>query len=358
MKRYHFLSWLALLLCVQCVAPQPFDAELAGRNDPPADELWVLNNLEESASWIDPDQAVAGGGTAKAFLTDSVPNRLLFRYGRGWVVSSYGNSVMIFDPVTLNRLGAVKLPSGSNPWDCLPLNSSSALVTCFLSDSVAVVDFSDGTVRQQLVLDPYPALSGYRARPEGIAGTNGSAWVACTGWNFSSGSFDRGAVARLTGSGGSWQVAQYWSTATNPQALLYLQDRDELHVICTGENRADDGIVQVFRASTGTLLTNLPVGGSPHQGVRSGDAVLLAGNSSVLRYTVSSRQITHGSAAPWYSSGDAQSYLSGIALLGSRSQLAVTDFTRDRVLLFELSSGVLTGEAGTGDGPLSPAYLD
>lgn len=348
----------AVLLAAGCVAPQQFEAELSGRSDPPADELWVLNNLEESASFIRPD--LIGGGTAfaKGFLTGSVPNRLLFKYGRGWLVASYGNSVKLFDPVTLQELGTVKLESGSNPWDCLPLNSSSALVTCFLTDSVALADFSDGTVKQRLELAPFATNAGYRARPEGIAGTNNAAWVACTGWNFSSGSFNSGAVAQLTNNGSGWQVIQYWSTMTNPQALLYLPDRDELHLICTGENRADDGVVQIFQASTGTLLTNLPVGGSPHQGVRSGDAVLLAGNSSVLRYTVAARQITHGSAAPWYSSSDEQSYLSGITLLGSRNQLAVTDFTRDRVLLFDLDSGSLLDTALTGDGPLSPAYFE
>lgn len=351
----------SLLLAVSCIAPDTGDAPVPVRDSYPVDEVWICNTLGESVSVCNADRlttATAPWIANDCFLTGSAPNRISFFAGQGWIVDSYGNSLTRFSPDTARVTGAIGLGTGHNPWEavCFTAGNGSdyALVTAFLSDRLLVVDLAAATLVREIRLLP-PGGTGYRARPEGIAVMGRRAYITCTGWDFSAGTFREGflAVLDLTGDDpAAWTNLSYHQTATNPQAVLPVPTRAEVHILATGRNGEDGGLVQVFATNTMALVTNIPCGGSPHRFAGAADGrTWLAGGNALLRYNRLTLALDHSSGAPLYQ-GAVDAWLSAVAFATNTGRLYLLDFSRDRLLELDPDTGTVLAETATGDGPV------
>ena len=354
-------GWLVTALCLicSCVAPETPGEQGALRDGFPSDELWVVNGLAETVSLVNVGRLAAGTEPAVVsplFVAGRVPNRIVLAGGRGLIVNSYGNSLTVFSLREPGRRMEIPLVAGANPWDVAVVNQGGverALVTCFLRNSLCVVrlDGYGGWLEREIAL-----TNG--SRPEGIASDGTRAWIAMSGWNFSSGEYDPGriSVVALTNADvGQWAECGVRDVDTNPQVVLHDALAGRLHVLSTGRHGRNEGAVNVLNATTLASFGRIAVGGSPQALVidDAGDMAQVAGGLLLSSYRLSTLvPVTNGLAACLPADSD----LGSLALDPARRLLCAGDFARDRVLGFDLATETRRGTLAVGDGPVALAY--
>jgi DNA-binding beta-propeller fold protein YncE len=361
MSSKTFFLCTCWLFAVSCIAPDTGDAPAPVRDSFPVDEIWICNTLGESVSVCNADRFAAGTAPWMAdncLLTGSAPNRIGFFAGQGWIIDSYGNSLTRFSPDTARVTGTINLGTGHNPWEAAFFTAGDgthyALVTAFLSDRLLVVDLAAAAPVAVINITP-PAATDYRPRPEGVAVMGNRAYITCTGWDFSAGTFREGFLAVLDLAGNdpaAWTNLSYHQTATNPQAVLPVPTRAEVHILATGRNGENEGLIQVFATNTMALVTNIPCGGSPHRFAPAADGrTWLAGGDSLLRYDRFTLVLDHDNSAPLYR-GTGETWLAAATFATNSGRLYLLDFTQDRLLELDPDTGAVLRETATGDGPV------
>jgi len=355
-----------ILLLVSCIAPDTDAGTEPIRDSYPIDEIWVVNNLAESLSICNGSRWNSSRSpwiAQNSLLTGSAPNRLYFYNGYGYTVNSYGNSLTIFNPDIVEEIATLSLGNGHNPWAaafCSRGGQDYALITCFLSDLLLIVNLKTKAVIKKLSITPPGVAAGYRPRPEGIIILRDRAYFTCTGWDFETSSFREGYLGILdicSTDPSNWSLLSYIQTATNPQSLLAVPARGgEVHILSTGINSSDDGLIQIYHTASGRMTTNLPCGGSPHRFATAANGItFLAGGNALLAYNRFTLLLTHSSSNPFYS-GKGDAYLAAAAVDTNNSRLYLADFGNDRILQLDPTSGALLKESPSGDGPLDLVY--
>lgn len=356
-----------LLTAAACVAPQVPEGEQVPRDGFPTRDVFVINSLAESVTLINSDRVASNHqpwSGQNILFTDRVPNRLVFHHNLGLIINSYGNSLTCFDCVSLQVRSTIPLENGANPWDATLVTRSGrayALVSNFLTDTVSVVRLQDngsgGEIVRTLVLDPFPGQPEHRPRPEGIAVLGDRVFVACSAWNFARNDYDQGCVAVLDTAAAdpaAWSVSGYLALPTNPQAVYVPAGDGRAHIICTGRINSDDGRVAVLTTDGTSVLTNLPVGGSPCSAAmdQARGRVLLASSGMVLSYSSPELQVVHNARSPLYNAAEPDRYFGGICLDPDNDLLYLSDFAADQVLVLRPGDGTLLMSLPVGDGPL------
>ena len=358
--------WVLLpLLLFSCIAPDTQTGANPIRESYPVDEIWIVNNLAESISICNGDRLISGTSpwiAQNTLLTGSVPNRLYFYNGLGYTVNSYGNSLTVFSPDTVKTISTIQLGNGHNPWAaafCTRSGQDYALVTCFLSDKILIVNLNTANVIQEISITVPAASADYRPRPEGITILGNSAYFTCTGWNFTENNFREGYLGILDispASPSNWTDLSFIATATNPQAVLPVEDNSEIHILCSGINGENDGTIQVYDTASGTITTNIPCGGSPHRFAEStGGTTYLAGGNRLMEYNRLTLQLTKSYTNPLYTGSDS-AYLPAAAVDTNNNRLYLADFGEDRILQLDPATGALIKESPSGDGPLDLVF--
>ena len=353
---------LLLLLAIAsgCIRPPDIFTDASHRDPLPAVELFVLHGMAESLGSVNIDRWHAGiaphwGETL--LLTGSVPNRIIFDEELGFIVNSLGNSITVFCRFTLAVLDIVSLGSGHNPWDIAVIVRGTTrylVVSAFLSDSIAVLSRQEGsadvTLHRWLDFSLDSGVEDYRPRPQGLAVSGEYLYAACSGWNFQKNAYDPGFVAVFaiaSDDPADWAQSTYISTALNPQSFLAVDDA--VHVLCTGIHTDDDGAVYVLEGLD--VAAQIPIGGSPYQGIHTGTAVLLAGVGMITGYDPGTYEIIYPGAAPFFSA-DSSSYLPAIAY--ADGYVYAADFSANVVYWLD-GSGALLATRPTGHGPVDLA---
>ena len=365
MKLKLLLVILVTFIIDSCIAP-----DISTGTDPirdsgsPYDEIWIINNLAETVSLCNGYKLSMGDApwiAQNCLLTGSVPNRLYFYNGLGYIVNSYGNSLTVLNPNTAKTISSIHLGTGHNPWAAAFINKSGieyAIISCFISDKLLVLNLDTKTIITEIPISP-PSGADYRARPEGIAIMGNKAYFTCTGWDFNANTFREGFLGILDispNNATNWSTITYITTATNPQSILPVPSRDEIHILATGINSSNDGVIQVYNITSNMIVTNIRCGGSPHRFALAADGTTyLAGSSRLLSYNRYTLSLINTWTNPLYS-GNNDTYIPAAAVDTNNNHLYIADFGRDRILQLDPVTGSIIKESPSGDGPLDLVY--
>jgi len=367
MKAIYFILFLVFVVLTSCVAPPSIANKEPLRDNFPVNELLIINNLADSLSLLNLDRLDNAENpfiVNNLLLTGNVPNSLKIQNSLAYIVNSYGNSINIIDLSSVTKIKSIKLQTGDNPWDIGLVEIAGKVygfVSTFLANELVIIDFGftgkDENIIARLPLQP---TNNYQAHPEGVTVINDKVYISCSGWNFENNSFNPGFVAVLSISNSNptnWNIIAYIETATNPQAIIPFPNDNRGHIICSGINNQDDGIVQIFNTTSDTILENITIGGSPgcYTINTNNGNIWLGGTEQILQYN-SNGTIINGSFDPFYQGENSQSFFSGICYDYAYSNLFATDFGRDLIIQLNPANGTLLNEIAVGDGPHTIIY--
>ncbi len=323
-------------------------------------EIYILNNLAETVSVYQP-------GTERlyndVFTTGRVPNDMVYRNGRLYIVTSGDNEIEIFNESTFEKEGEIYLGQGRNPWMLitpLPGNGSTAFIPNFVASSVSVVDL----VRRQ-VLTELTNQAGYGFNtPQGGCLSGGRVFICNTahtaGMNFGEGN------VTIFGTSDNYPLLQTLSTGTNsnPQTALAFPDKQEVHIYLSGSHSEDDGEILVLDTSGDMVVetARLPVGGAPSYSGSGYDEqsglVFLTGTWGLFTYDSNNNLIDRGSSNPVIGLDTPSLELySGVAVDIYSDIILLADFQGDMIRILNRGdySSVFTLEGS--DGPGTPVLV-
>jgi len=175
----------------------------------------------------------------------SNPNHLVLRNGRGYVVNSGINDIMVFDIPTLKEVSRIALPNGSNPWAMEFINDSLAAVSYFLTDSVALVNVKSGKIIKTVRVG---------ISPEGLKFHNGKLYVANTGFVAFGVPYEVGKVSVIDPV--TFTVVDSIRVGINPQNFD-VDSKGNLLVACTGDYSSIMGEIDIIDATADTIISKL-----------------------------------------------------------------------------------------------------
>jgi len=177
----------------------------------------------------------------------SNPNHLVLRNGRGYVVNSGINDIMVFDIPTLKEVSRIALPNGSNPWAMEFINDSLAAVSYFLTDSVALVNVKSGKIIKTVRVG---------ISPEGLKFHNGKLYVANTGFVAFGVPYEVGKVSVIDPV--TFTVVDSIRVGINPQNFD-VDSKGNLLVACTGDYSSIKGEIDIIDATADTIISKLQI---------------------------------------------------------------------------------------------------
>lgn len=354
-NRLHRLLFGCVLLLASCMAPDLPEQGLPLRDGYPLDELWIVHGLAETMGLVNCDRLFGGRSDYFAnplFLTGRVPNRIVVDGTNGIIVNSTGHSLTLFSLRSPGQRREIALPGGSNPWDAALLHREGLfriLVTAFMRNSLCVVDPVSGRVEHEIML-----TNG--SRPEGLAIVGTRAWVAMSGWNFSSGDYDPGRVSLVDISANDprqWRETGWLAAGSNPQTI-FGDTSGQVHVLSTGRYNTGAGVVRVFDAETLVLKKEIATGGSPQALAFDVTAGIMhaAGGAMHAAYDVATLETL---ALPEVEAAFRARDISALAIDTGRRILFAADFSGDQLLAIALDGTGLVRSLQVADGPVALA---
>lgn len=254
---------------------------------------YVINTTGETLSKIN----LQSGAVTNNILTlgsdiHCYPNQIKIRDTLAYVVLSGTHEIQIINLNTESTVGWITLPGGSNPYWLDFLDDHYAYVTLLNNNSLAKVD-----LQTKLMVKETPVgLS-----PEGVLIFGGKAYVAITGYDFSTYSWGQGQVAVYDLALDS--VTARINVQKNPQFLDF-DGSGEIHVACTGDYGSTAGNIFIIDPLTDLAIDSIAIGGQPGQIAIGPDNIawIAAGgwvsNGEVYNYDALSRTVLHGPADP------------------------------------------------------------
>lgn len=326
------------------------------RDGYPVDELWIVNGLSETLGLCNVERMSQGLEPWNAnplFLAGRVPNRIVVDGTNGLVVNSSGNSIHIFSLRSPARQGVFNLPAGSNPWDARFIHRTGRTylcVTSFLRNSLSILEYPGGALVREMIL-----TNG--TRPQGLAVSGTRLWIAMSGWNFSTGTYDQGRVNVLDISDddpGLWRLERSLAVRPNPQEIVP-DNGGQIFVLSTGRYGREEGCLQVFADESGILKKEIMTGGSPRSLALDsvfGNIHLAGGNLHQCYNTGTLNPVSVDGIANAFVESD----IAALALDAERRLLFAADFARDRILVVSLEGSGVHRVISVGDGPLAMAF--
>lgn len=290
----------------------------------------VLNGLGETLSVLDLERGTVQNNV---LALGAMPNHLaLSPDGRTLVVTASGaNRLEVIDLERFERMATIDLGPGVDPWETVIVDAQTAYVSEWLTHRVTRVDLAAGRVSRRIGVGP---------SPQGLAAAAGRIFVACSGYAADT-TFSRPGVVSVV-EGDSLLVNL--TVASNPQAVLRVGD--EIHVVCTGRQRRNEGRVMIIDPQLPAVIDSLEVGGSPAFAVQVEERVYLSGFfGGLLDYAWSTRTVLHGAGDPLLPIAG----LFGLDWDPVGERLYLADFADD--LLLAVEADTLAGAWPVGHGP-------
>jgi DNA-binding beta-propeller fold protein YncE len=319
-----------------------------------------VENLSETVSVVNLDRWQAGitpHSVSPLFLSGRVPNSIATYAGKGYIVNSTGNSVTVFSLRDTEARHELALFPNANPWAIAFVQRGSvlyALVTCWLDNSLAIVRVEEGGGS---LVGRIPLRNGMS--PEGIVIVGDTAWIAMSGFNFSTYGYDAGYVTIVDISSDDpddWQEIDALPVADDPQALVFDEANDKVYVLSTGAiinwPVYADGELAVFDAVTHAKKRDAVIPGGAQAIVldETSGHLFIAGGGFIACYdSASLARVPQNAFSPLPAASDP----SALALDPDRKFLFAADFANNRVLAFDLDTDQLAEIIPCGDGPVS-----
>lgn len=319
--------------------PAPPISPQGDPRDVPA-RILVVNTLSETISSLDPATDVlhvqaALGGTWTNRITAMPDRRQLL------VTNSGSNEVIVLDAIDLAVIRTIDLGPGRNPWTTVAVDGWHAIISNWLAGTVRLAVAATGTIGPPLATTP---------GPEGMATTNGLAWIACTNYR-SDGDWDEGRVDLVDLA--AWRVVGSIPVGRNPQEIIVGPDGN-LHVLCTGTYGGgatpEAGSIHVLEPNSRTTVGVIDLGGSPGRlaANTNGEVWVVGFGGGLRRYDAASRTLLPEPTDPSL----LVSGLSAIAFDEKGEFAYITWFDGDLLLRVDVDAVVVTDAWITGDGPV------
>jgi len=354
----YLLALLGLLLACSKAGErmQTIAAEDVGQG------LVIVNSLAETLSVLDG----RGRMHSDVQVTGASPNAVLLDGSHLYVVNSLSNSIQVLKAGDLALVSEISVGAGKNPMAAAVIRPGLIAVTCFLGNSVAIVDIKARKVVRSVDLSHIdlprddPAVAG-RGYPYGVAVSGGRIFVTLSNLTDAYGGLTAagpGVVVVLDAESCAVLATVELSGADPVAALAH---GDTVYVACAGHYNGDistpraagfrgDGTIECIDAlsleHTGTTYT---LAAAPFALTISSAGVLYASNAmsgSIPRIDLETGEI--GSIAT------GGGFISCVLSVGD--SLYALDFTQDRLMVIGASSGVQK-RYSVGDGPIAMVAL-
>ncbi len=215
---------------------------------------YVLNTNGESLSKI----SLETGVFENDILTIgsdvfSYPNQLYIRDTLMFAVASGTSEIQLINLNTENIIDLIDVGAGSNPYWLDIYDGQYLYVTKMLTNSIAKVDYIDGTIVAEETIGKSPS---------GVKIIGDEVFAACSGFDFGTYMYDPGMVYVYDIVGDT--IKDSISVALNPQYMA-LDGENRLHVVCTGDYGSVTGRVYIIDPSIHSVVDSVLVGGTPGQ---------------------------------------------------------------------------------------------
>ncbi|NIT57822.1 MAG: hypothetical protein GWN00_16815 [Aliifodinibius sp.] len=205
---------------------------------------YVINNLGQNLSVIKLDSNAV---TADALPTGQIPNQILLRDTKAYVVNSGTNDLQVIDLEALSTIQTIDLGSGTNPYNMDFLNDSLAVVSLLLTNEVAIVNLNTAQVEDNISVG---------SSPEGVLCYQQKIYVANSGFNGSG--YDPGKLSVIDVSNPNSFSVDSISTGLNPQHLA-MDSQQKVIVACSGNFSNVSGQIDIVDASVDSVIQSIPV---------------------------------------------------------------------------------------------------
>jgi len=176
---------------------------------------------------------------------NSIPNYLAIRNGKGYVINSGINDIMVFDIPTLHEIKHIPLPNGSNPWAMDFINDSVSVVALNLTDQVAFLN-----VYTNDILD----LVNVGIGPEAVKYHDGKIYVANSGFINVGQPYAPGIISVLHAQ--TFSLFNSIGVSINPQDLD-IDANGNLLVACTGNYSTTNSKMEIIDTSIDTVVQSV-----------------------------------------------------------------------------------------------------
>jgi len=300
---------------------------------------YVLNTNGETVSKIDINSGIVTNDIFLVGSTDQCyPNQMVIRDTLMYIAVSGTDEIQVVNLNDENISGYIDLPEWSNPYWMEFVDEQFLYISLMLNDAIAKVDYLSETVSSQITVGK---------SPEGVLIYEDRAYVACTGFDFSTYLYDPGEVYVVDVEADT--VLTQIPVGLNPQ-FFALDTLGRIHVVCTGDYFSTFGAIYIIDPSIGSVVDSIEVGGTPGQisigpdNIAYISAAGFSENGYVYSYNSITGDIYHSESNPIVvdlNCMTVQAYQDSMVYTGS-----YTDF----VNLID-SSGTSYGNYAIGDGP-------
>ena len=205
---------------------------------------YVINTVANTLSVLDINNQTVISDTLSPG-PNSMPNYIAIREGKGYVVDSGINDIMVFDINTLQRIKHISLPNGSNPWAMDFINDSILVVSFNLTDQVAFINVNSNSIVRTVNVG---------VSPEGVKYNNTKIYVANCGFINVGQPFEPGSISVLDAR--TFSVIDSINVSINPQDLD-IDANGNLLVACTGHYFIADGKLEIIDTMVDTVASSV-----------------------------------------------------------------------------------------------------
>lgn len=259
------------------------------------------------------------------------------------LVNSGDNTVSIMDIDTLETKKDIYLGSGKNPWMSFPV-SNNIYVTCYLADEVIKINRNSG---EKLTSIPV------QKNPQGGAIVGNRLFI--------------GNVFTENPMSSSISVIDLKTDKVekniplpfqNPQTIIPFENRNEIHIVCTGINsidssKNDDGVIIIMDSNTFEIKSTINIGGSPvySEGSINMDKklVYLYGTTGISAYNYETNEIIDTAID--------NIFISGLLYIPETNKIYASNFAGDSINIYKGDDYSYEKSVQTSDGPQQLLYI-
>ncbi|MCX6647595.1 MAG: hypothetical protein NTY09_14730 [bacterium] len=324
----------------------------------------IANGLSENTTLVERTDET-WHVTQGVFQTGMSPSQIILHDGLCYIVNSLSNSIQIVDPYELKIVREISTGAGTNPNFLAFINDTDALVSCYLSNEVLLIDLSEGIGTENRIIKsialpdsenlPHDEGDITYARPGGIAVVDNIAFVACSNLNQIHEAGGPGIIVEIDIDKIEIARIQELNGRNTVQVLHSPRFPDRIVVMSAGDHTVADGfvgngMVESIDINSGKIFQSVNVDGSPYGGaIGPGDILFMenAKEGNVLRVDLKTGTVLDSFKLPEY--GLSLSFASSIVALPGL--ILATNFNSDLLSLIDPMTGEILAELQTGDGP-------
>ena len=327
------LMTLILLIFFSCAIVQESDVTDIRNN------IIFFNGLAESLSIMDIKSETIKNNVK---TTGIWPNHITYDTDL-ILVNSGDNTLSILNIDDLELKKEIYLGSGKNPWMAFPVPETKYIyVSCYLTDQVIKVDRVSGEILVTISVQKNPQ-GGVILGKKLFIGNTGSDSISVI--NIMTDIVEQTIILPNVQN----------RTKLNPQTIIGFDNKNEIHVVCSGINNFvnSDGVIMVLTSDTYEVKSVIETGGSPVYSEGSinekSKTVNLYGTTGITAYNYETYEIVE--------TGVDNLFISGLIYIPDTNKFYASDFDADSILIYRGDDYSYEKSVQASDGPQQLLYI-